>query len=93
MRRVVMFKKKSDAQWAEFDAALAGLVTLDQHMSEMDSWWVTTRDSGGSAWDGVLIADFADLDALSRYENHPKHVEVATGVAAVSEFAVFDTEA
>lgn len=92
MRRVVLFKKQANADWASFEAAVSGLVDLDQHMAEMDSWWVQIRDSQGAGWDAALVADFADLEALHRYEVHPRHVEVATGVGAVAEFAVFDSD-
>jgi hypothetical protein len=42
-------------------------------------------------WDAALIADFNDVDTLRRYESHVQHVEAATAVAAVSDFAVFDS--
>jgi hypothetical protein len=42
-------------------------------------------------WDAALIADFADVDTLRRYESHVQHVEAATAVAEVSDFAVFDS--
>ncbi|MCB1297460.1 MAG: Dabb family protein [Microthrixaceae bacterium] len=38
----------------------------------------------GQNWDVVLVADFADLDALARYIVHPSHEEAATFVRSVA---------
>jgi hypothetical protein len=35
----------------------------------------------GSSWDLCLIAEFDDLDALKRYQDHPEHKRVAELVA------------
>lgn len=34
-------------------------------------------------WDIALVADFADIDALERYQVHPAHEEVAAFVRSV----------
>ena len=91
MRRVVLFKKKSDAQAQDFAAALAALQTLDQRMSGMTSWWLEINPGPEGMWDAALIADFPSVDALLAYEGHPEHVAAGTAVAAVSDFAVFDS--
>ncbi len=31
----------------------------------------------GSSWDLCLIAEFDDLEALKRYQDHPEHMRVA----------------
>lgn len=92
MRRVVLFKKKSEAEAEAFASALANLSSLDQRMSEMSTWWLQVNPGPEGMWDAALIADFSDAEALRRYENHPEHVAAGTAVAAVSEFAVFDSK-
>lgn len=91
MRRIVLFKKKQDSDLPEFTAALANLKNLDQRMSGMTSWWLEMNIGNEALWDAALVADFDDLDALRAYEGHQEHVKAATSVAAVSEFAVFDS--
>ncbi len=43
-------------------------------------------------WDVVLVSEFADLDALERYQVHPAHQEAAAYVrSVVSDRASIDT--
>ncbi len=91
MRRVVLFKCKPDADTQEFAAALVHLKTLNERMSEMSTWWLEVNLGPEGMWDAALIADFADVETLRRYENHPQHVEAATAVAGISDFAIFDS--
>ena len=91
MRRVVLFRRKDGASEADFAAALAGLQTLDQRMDEMQTWWLEVNPGAEGMWDAALIADFADVASLRRYEGHPEHVAAGGAVAAVSDFAVFDS--
>jgi hypothetical protein len=90
MRRVVLFKRKAEADPQQFQAALANLQTLDQRMPGLDSWWLEINAGRDGLWDAALVADFPDEAALRAYEQHPMHVEAGGAVAAVSEFAVFD---
>lgn len=92
MKRVVLFKCKADAATMDFIQALKNLKTLNERVTEMDSWWLEMSVGRDGLWDACLIADFSDAAALQRYENHPAHVAAGEAVAAVSEFAVFDTE-
>ena len=91
MKRVVLFRRKPDADVDAFISAIAGLEVLDQSMTEMDTWWVSSNVGVPGMWDAALVADFADADAVHRYENHPDHVAAATVVGGVAEFAVFDS--
>ncbi|MFJ4039325.1 Dabb family protein [Microbacterium sp. NPDC090007] len=44
-----------------------------------------------SNWDVALVSEFADVDALERYQVHPAHQEVAAFVrTAVSERSCVD---
>ena len=58
--------------------ALAGVVP------EIESIAVGPDVVGGANWDVVLVADFADLDALARYVVHPSHEEAAKFVRSVA---------
>ena len=91
MRRIVLFKRKIDAEPQDFQNALANLQTLNQRMPGLESWWVAINAGRDGLWDAALVADFPDEKALRAYEEHPQHVEAGTAVAAVSEFAVFDS--
>ena len=91
MRRVVLFRRKADASNVEFMNALGNLRTLDERMDLMQSWWLEVNPGGEGMWDGALVADFPDVETLRRYENHSEHVAAATAVAAVADFAVFDS--
>lgn len=91
MRRVVLFRCKDGASQADFTAALENLRSLDQRMTQMQSWWLEVNPGAEGLWDAALIADFPDIATLREYENHPEHVAAGTAVAAVSEFAVFDS--
>lgn len=93
MKRVVLFKRKADADSTEFVRALENLQTLNQRVHDMSSWSLDICAGREGLWDACLIADFDDTDALHRYESHPEHVAAGGAVAAVSEFAVFDSEA
>ncbi len=39
----------------------------------------------GSSWDLCLIAEFDDLEALKRYQDHPEHKRVAELVVRVRD--------
>ena len=91
IKRVVLFKKKSEASQNDFVEALKDLETLNSHVTEMASWYVSVNPGNQGLWDAVLIADFEDSEKLSTYNNHPKHVEVGAAIAGFSDFAVFDS--
>ncbi len=92
IRRIVLFKKKAEASKEEFQTAVEGLAPLDKRIPDIASWWVSVDVGRDGLWDAVLAADFKDASALAIYNDHPEHVAVATVIAGVSEFAVFDAE-
>jgi len=92
MRRVVLFKRKPDADPAAFEAAILALQQLDGHIDEIDGWWVESNAGNEGMWDAAIVGDFADAAAIKAYGDHPLHVEAATAVAAVADFAVFDSK-
>lgn len=91
VRRVVLFRKKPEADTAAFVAAIGGLQVLDRTMTEMTAWWVSCNVGVEGLWDAALVGDFPDVEALRRYESHPAHVSAAGAVGQVSDFAVFDS--
>ena len=91
MRRVVLFKKKDGADRDAFVAALSVLQSLDQRMTEMDTWWVSINPDAEGMWDAALVADFASASNLRAYEVHPEHAAAGSAIAELSEFAVFDS--
>jgi hypothetical protein len=92
VRRVVLFKKKPDADPAAFAAAVAALAQLDRHVEVIDGWWVQENQGHEGMWDAAIVGDFADASAVKAYEEHPKHVEAATAAVAVADYAVFDSK-
>ncbi|TFC80277.1 Dabb family protein [Cryobacterium cheniae] len=59
---------------------LEGLVGV---VDEIRSLRVGFDVAGGTNWDVVLIADFDDLDAVSRYQAHPAHQAAGTFIRSV----------
>ena len=84
--------RKSDANEDAFREAVNGLVSLDERVPGICSWWVAVDAGKEGFWDAALVADFEDSVALANYNDHPEHVAVATVISGVSEFAVFDSE-
>ena len=62
-------------------------------VDDIRSLHVGTDVVGGANWDIALVADFADVDAVGRYQVHPAHQEVAALVRSlVSARASVDFE-
>lgn len=92
MRRVVLFKKKDGADAAAFEAAVAGLAELDEHIAVIDGWWVQSNQGREGMWDAAIVGDFADAAAIRAYEEHERHVAAATAMVALADYAVFDSK-
>ena len=71
-------KKADDA--AEIAAGLQGLVGI---VPEIRALTVGPDVAGNENWDVALIADFDDLEALGRYQNHPEHKKVGAFIRTV----------
>jgi hypothetical protein len=65
------------------EAIARGLRSLVGVVDEIRTLSAGTDVAGGSNWDVVLVADFDDLDAVSRYQVHPAHQEVAEFIRSV----------
>ncbi len=91
IKHLVLIRFREDAGSAAIDAIVAGLNGLPALISEIRSFQVG-RDllRTERSYDLALVADFADLAALERYQLHPEHQKVVTLIkqAASSVVAV-----
>jgi hypothetical protein len=87
IRHIVMWKLAAEdsatrathaAQIAERLNALVGVIDDIQSLTVESN--VAYPESNS---DVVLVADYADLEALDRYQKHPAHVEAAAFVRSV----------
>jgi hypothetical protein len=62
---------------------VAGLRALVGVVPDIRSLEMGTDAVGGGNWDVVMIADFDDVEALSRYQVHPEHQKVAGFIRSV----------
>jgi hypothetical protein len=91
IRRIVLFKKKTEAGQEDFAKALEGLAELDESVHGASMWWVSVNPGNEDLWHAALVADFESADKLSSYNSHPDHVAVGGQIAKFSDFAVFDS--
>jgi hypothetical protein len=86
IRHVVSWRLRA-ADPAEKAAAAAGIVSrleaLVGVVADIRSLRVGADVLGGENWDVVLIADFDDLAAVTRYQAHPAHQAVGTFIRSV----------
>lgn len=91
IKHLVLFRFREDAGSAAIDAIVAGLEGLPALIADIGSFEVG-RDilRTERSYDLALVADFADLAALERYQVHPEHQKVVALVkkAASSVVAV-----
>jgi beta-xylosidase len=86
VRHVVSWQLSASdpATRAEHAAAIVrGLRSLVGVVQEIRELHTGVDMAGSSNWDVALIADFDDLDAVSRYQVHPAHQEVAVFIRSV----------
>jgi hypothetical protein len=87
IRHIVMWKLAAEdaetreahsAEIAERLGSLVGVIEDIQTLTVSSNLAYPEQNS-----DVVLVADYADLDALDRYQKHPAHVEAAAFVRSV----------
>ena len=84
IRHIVMWKfREGEAENRE--KFLSGLQALDGVIPEIRHMEIHRSCKPGNPYDACLIADFDDLDALSRYKNDQRHVEVSTLCKSIRE--------
>ena len=84
IRHIVMWKfREGEAENRE--KFLSGLQALDGVIPEIRHMEIHRSCKPGNPYDACLIADFDDLDALSRYKNDPRHVAVSTLCTSIRE--------
>lgn len=86
IKHIIFMKFKAgvdDNEIAELEKGLAGLPGAIPEIKE----FLFGRDIVRSArsYDFALVSAFDDLEAMGRYQVHPKHLPVAAKVKALSE--------
>ncbi|MBQ9968414.1 MAG: Dabb family protein [Oscillospiraceae bacterium] len=84
IRHVIMWKFKQGEE-ENMHKFLASLKALDGVIPEILHMEVGINCKDGNNYDACLIADFADLDALERYKNDPRHVAVSALCKSIRE--------
>ena len=84
IRHVIMWKFKEDEQ-ENMKKFLSGLQALDGVIPEILRMEIGVNCKDGNNYDACLIADFEDFDALDRYKNDPRHVEVSKLCKSIRE--------
>ena len=75
IRHVVVFRFTDDASDAQVDRLAAGLDALPETVGLMLDYR-HGRDMGllDASWDYVLVAEFATVEDLMTYRDHPAHL-------------------
>ena len=84
IRHVIMWKFRAGEE-ENMNAFLNGLKALDGVIPEIRRMEVGVNVLEKNNYDACLIADFDDLEALSRYKNDPRHVAVSTLCKSIRE--------
>jgi hypothetical protein len=86
IQHMVVFKLKADVDEPAFAELEQKLADLPDHIAEIESlaFGLDVARSERS-YDFGLLAGFKDLEALRRYQEHPKHQEVLTRLKAFAE--------
>jgi len=86
IQHMVVFKLKADVDETAFAELEQKLADLPDHIAEIESldFGLDVVRSERS-YDFGLLAGFKDLEALRRYQEHPKHQEVLTRLKAFAE--------
>ena len=84
IRHVIMWKFKEGEQ-ENMHKFLDALKALDGVIPEILHMEVGVNCLDANNFDACLIADFEDLDAMNRYKNDPRHVEVSKLCKSIRE--------
>ena len=84
IRHVIMWKFR-EGEEENMHRFLNGLKALDGVIPEIRRMEVGVNVLEKNNYDACLIADFDDLEALSRYKNDPRHVAVSTLCKSIRE--------
>ena len=84
IRHVIMWKFRAGEEEAMHEF-LQKLQALDGQIEEILHMQIGVNCKDGNNYDACLIADFADLQALERYKNDPRHVAVSTLCKSIRE--------
>ncbi len=81
LKHIIMIKFKPgtpESDIRQIEAGLAGLPAVIDEIIRFEFGRDLVREE--RSFDFALVADFADLEALKRYQVHPAHQEVAAKV-------------
>lgn len=84
IRHVVMWRFREGEKEAMLQF-LEGLKALDGVIPEIERSEIGINVNDKNAYDAVLIADFADMDALERYKADPRHQAVSALCKSIRE--------
>ena len=84
IRHIVMWKFREGTE-EKANEFLTKLAALDGVIPEIRRMEVGVNVLEKNNYDACLIADFDDLEALSRYKNDPRHVAVSTLCKSIRE--------
>ena len=84
IRHIVMWKFR-EGEEENREKFLSGLQALEGVIPEIRHMEIHRSCKPGNTYDACLIADFDDLEALSRYKNDPSHVAVSTLCKSIRE--------
>ena len=84
IRHIVMWKFREGTE-EKANEFLTKLAALDGVIPEIRHMELHRSCKPGNSYDACLIADFDDLEALSRYKNEPRHVAVSTLCKSIRE--------
>ncbi|WP_125132855.1 Dabb family protein [Microbacterium sp. 10M-3C3] len=87
IRHIVLWKlaaEDADTRALHAEQAAERLLSLVGVVDEIERMQVGPNIAyPGKNWDLALVADFADVEALERYQVHPAHEEAAAFVRSV----------
>ncbi len=84
IRHIVMWKFR-EGEEENREKFLSGLQALDGVIPEIRHMEIHRSCKPGNPYATCLIADFDDLEALSRYKNDPRHVAVSPLCKSIRE--------
>ena len=95
IRHMVLFTLRPDVDREDPRVLAAADLSRShaEHIPEIDQWWAGF-DIGRRqiSADFAVVGTFADLDAVTRYLNHPHHRRGAAAWGALASWTVIDVD-
>lgn len=84
LKHIVLLKFKESVTAPQIDDLKSSLLALPKVIKEIKGYECGSDLRPTRTFDFVLVASFADFDALNRYQVVPEHVDVLTKVRNLS---------